>query len=229
MNTGTDNPGDAGRIGVPGIAAVLAIVAAVVVLLVSTRGLLAAVFTAGVSAADSPQERERLAVEAYATAIDAHANQFNGRSILFVPGPPPPPPPPPAPVVENTDPPPPPPPATYGGPKLIGIADGLAWFDDGTKLGADGSKGDLKVLSLDAPWNVQVEWKGVAFAVSLFARDSVVIREAGAPPAAAAPLTPEELNPKPKAEPRPEPPPTPVQDGVPLPSQPAPPPPPPPR
>lgn len=223
MNAGANSSGGgAGRIGVPGAAAALAMVAAVIVLLVSARGLVAAVFTPGVSAADSPQERERLAVESYAKAIDAHAAQFNGRSILFVPGPPPPPPPPPAEVVEETEPAPPPPPATYGGPKLIGIADGLAWFEDGTKLGPEGSKGDLKVLSLDAPWNVQVEWKGVAFAVSLFARDTVVIREAGAPPAAPAPLTPEELNPKPKPEPKP-PEPTPAQDSAPAPPPPPPP------
>ncbi len=175
------------RLGVHGAVASVLIAAAVIVVLVSASGLVAAITTPGAGAEVAAATREREAGD-YSRAIDAHRARFDGRSLLFVPGPPPPPPPPPTAVVENDQPPPPPPPpSSYGGPKLIGMVNGAAWFDDGMKLAPGESKGDVRLVRIDPPWDAEIEWKGIRFTVSLFTRDSVIARKTEPAPAPAGP------------------------------------------
>jgi hypothetical protein len=53
-----------------------------------------------------------------------------------------------------------------------------AWFSDGSRLVAGGpGKGDLRVISLNPPWDVKVEWKGVEFNVPLFDKNKVVFKD----------------------------------------------------
>ncbi len=201
------------RLGLPGALALLLMVAAAVVLLVSTGGLFAAIVTPGADAAGAADTRAR-EVETYAKALEGHRAQFDGRSLLFVPGPPP---PPPAPAVgEDSGPPPaPPPPSEYKGPKLIGMVNGVAWFEDGNKLAPGESRGDMRLVSLDPPWDARIEWKGVTFTVSLFARDSVINHKGGgsAPEPAEPPAAPEPE--KPVEEPKPATPPPPTDPPAP--------------
>jgi hypothetical protein len=174
---------DLRRLGVPGAVASVLIAAAVIVVMISASGLVAAIATPGAGAEVAAATREREAGE-YSRALDTHRARFDGRSLLFIPGPPPPPPPPPTVVVENDQPPPPPPPpSSYGGPKLIGMVNGAAWFEDGLKLGPGESKGDVRVVRLDPPWDAEIEWKGIPFTVSLFARDSLIERRTAPAPA----------------------------------------------
>jgi len=52
-----------------------------------------------------------------------------------------------------------------------------AWFSDGSRLAAGGSaKGELRVISLNPPWDATVEWKGVEFNVPLFDKNKVVFK-----------------------------------------------------
>lgn len=166
------------RLSAPGRLAAILTVLAVIVILVSLRGLFAAVTAPSAKdARKMAEERKQQLAAEYTTSMDGHIAQFNGRSVFFIPGkpiPPPPPPPPPS-NEEKKDPPPPPPPSVYGGPKLIAMVNGVAWFDDGKKLMAGGeTKDKLRVKEIKAPWDAVVEWDGVEFTVSLFDRDKVV-------------------------------------------------------
>jgi hypothetical protein len=166
------------RLGIVGrLAALLALLAAIVFVL-SLRGLGRALFV------PSAREAKRMAddqmtklVADYSASMDGHVKQFDGRSVFFVPSPPVPPPPAAPPKTEEDNKPPPPPtkPASYGGPKLIGMVNGVAWFDDGKRLSAGSeAKDDLKVKEIQAPWGAVVEWKGVEFKISLLEHDSVI-------------------------------------------------------
>lgn len=195
------------RLGAHGLTALALAAVTAVVLLVSAEGLLAALVTPG--AGSAPAEAREREAEAYSKGLEAHRAQFDGRSILFVPGPPPPP-PPPAPVVteNNEPPPPPPPPATYGGPKLIGMVNGVAWFEDGLRLAPGETKSGVHLISIDAPWDAQVEWKGVTFTIGLFARDTLISPR----PAPIAPPSEPATPPADKPEPEPDAPPAPGTD-----------------
>ncbi|MFZ4573162.1 MAG: hypothetical protein ACOYN0_02115 [Phycisphaerales bacterium] len=107
--------------------------------------------------------------------FEGYLAQINGRSLLITPGAPVAEAPP---VVADTTPKDPPKPSSYGGPALTAMMLDSAWFADGARLKAGGDgKGDLKVLSLNPPWEVRVEWRGVEFNVPLFDRDKVVFKD----------------------------------------------------
>lgn len=160
------------------VAAVLAALG-VIVFLFSLRSLGKAFMTPSAKQAKQEvnEQIKKIAAD-YALGLDGQVKQFNGRSVFFIPSPPiPPPPPAPTTVDEGSKPPPPPPPppATYGGPKLIAMINGVAWFDDGKKMGVgDAVKDKLKVKEVLAPWGALVDWDGVEFKVSLFDQDAVV-------------------------------------------------------
>lgn len=115
----------------------------------------------------------------YRDSFERRIAQIDGRSLFLLPGPPV----DPeaerkkkaeaeAPVKPQEN----PKPTSYGGPAMIAMINGVAWFDDGKKLAEGGeSQGDLRVVRLRPPWEAVVEWKGVEFTVGLFSRDSVVI------------------------------------------------------
>lgn len=159
------------------IAAVLALIGAVVFLF-SLRGLGKALTTPSAEKSKKIADEQNKKVAAdYALAVEGQVKQFNGRSVFFIPSAPVPP-PKPEPVVVHKDPeptPPPPKPSVYGGPKIIAMVNGAAWFDDGKKMAeGDPIKDRLQIKKLKAPWGATVEWDGVEFEVPLFASDSVV-------------------------------------------------------
>ncbi len=157
------------QLGPLGRVALLAALLGLIVLLLSSRSLISAALTPAPadprSAANDQQQRQ----EQFKKAFEVQLAQINGRSLFFTPPPPrrpdAPPPPDPGPSA----------PTSYGGPTLLGFANGAAYFSDGSRL-APGQENDdqLKVKSLDPPWSVTVEWEGVEFTVSLFDRDRVV-------------------------------------------------------
>lgn len=168
------------RVGWIGWIAVAVALLAVTVLvrgLVAIGGALLAP-SAGRSAAKQ-DERLTQAADEYSKSVDQSLAQIDGRSIFFVPSPPIPPPPPPPPIVE-TEPPPPPKPSTYGGPAIIAMVNDAVWLSDGTKLipGQPADSADVRVVRIEMPWHAVLEWKGVEFQVSLFDRDSTVIKDA---------------------------------------------------
>jgi len=122
-------------------------------------------------------EEAKKSAEQQAATFAGYLAQIDGRSLLVQPA---------APVepveevaTEPTTPTDPPKPSTYGGPSMTAMMLDSAWFVDGTRLVAGGeSKGDLRVVSLNPPYEAVVEWKGVEFKVPLFDRDKVVLKEA---------------------------------------------------
>lgn len=145
---------------------------ALVVTVLSLRAPIGAILTPSPGAVADAQGRESNADR----QLDRAAAQINGRSLFFTPAEPPPPPPPRVAEAEDEPDPTPPPPARYAGPSLTAMINGVAWFSDGTKLGpSDEPEGDLRVVRLVPPWEAVIEWKGVEFTVSLFARDQVVL------------------------------------------------------
>lgn len=65
-------------------------------------------------------------------------------------------------------------PARYGGPALIAMVNGAAWFQDGKRLRPGDAEVDgLQVIEVNAPWSARVKWRGGEFTVTLFDRDPV--------------------------------------------------------
>lgn len=139
-------------------------------------------------------EKANEAAASFAKSIDDNAAQFNGRSVFFVPSAPPPPPPPPPPPRDEPEPETPPPPSkpsSYGGPALLAMLSDTIWFANGKKLKIGESDADsgTKLISVEAPWSAEIEYKGVAFKVPLFARDDVVLKKEEPKPAPTSPST----------------------------------------
>lgn len=106
-----------------------------------------------------------------ASQYESFLAQINGRSLLITPAAPS----KGAPVVEEVED---PRPTVYGGPSLSAMMLDSAWFSDGSRLDVGGpAKGDLRVISLNPPWDVKVEWKGVEFVVPLFEKNKVVFKD----------------------------------------------------
>lgn len=106
-----------------------------------------------------------------ASQYESYLAQINGRSLLVTPAPPSK--GAPVPEEEEAD----PRPTVYGGPSLTAMMLDSAWFSDGSRLAAGGSaKGELRVISLNPPWDATVEWKGVEFNVPLFDKNKVVFK-----------------------------------------------------
>lgn len=186
------------QLGPYGRAAVGVVAIALVVAVISTRGPLGAIFTA---APATPQGgKDQPLAEQFAKNFDSYLAQIDGRSLFFVPAKPY------VPKTESEGPRAPETPTRYGGPSLVGFANGMAYFADGRKLGpGDGDK-TLKVKSIQAPWGVTVEWQGVEFTVSLFEHDRLVLvdkkdQAPAAPETEASPLVPKKPEPKPEAKP----------------------------
>ncbi len=127
-----------------------------------------------------------------AASMANYKAQVDGRSLFFIPRP------------KHRDLPPadagprqPAPPASYGGPPLIAMINGAAWFNDGRKLvpGAEADRG-LRVISIDPPWGARVQWQGVEFTIPLFNRDALA---GGGSPSTPAPDSAAPAGPKPPA------------------------------
>lgn len=151
--------------------AVLGVVAVTIAFAAWLAAPLAGLGLAGAVGSDA-DEREAT-TDRFASNLDTYAARFNGRYLFFDP---PPPRPEPRPIVrEEPDNRPPPPPATYGGPRIVAIFADEVWFADRRRLRVGGEEeGSLRVISLDSPWSVEVEWRGVNFTVPFIARASVI-------------------------------------------------------
>jgi hypothetical protein len=112
----------------------------------------------------------------YAERFAGYLAQVDGRSLFLVPGPP---------VKDvSTEPPPEhegesekPKPSSYGGPAMVAMMNDAVWFDNGKRLKAGGERdGDLRVVSVNIPWEATLEWQEVEFKVGLFTRDALVIK-----------------------------------------------------
>lgn len=116
------------------------------------------------------------AAKKLAEGFDGYLAQIDGRSLFLVPGPM-------VAAVSVPDEAPvddgpkvAPKPSSYGGPAVVAGGLGTVWFDGGKRLKIGDSDGDLRVVSLDLPWDVTLEWQKVEFKVGLLTRDSLVIK-----------------------------------------------------
>ncbi len=143
-----------------------------IILLLSSRDLVGALLTPAASATGSGANDEKQREDQFKKSFDGHLAQINGRSMFFIPsaprraeGPRP---------VDPT----PSAPTSYGGPALVGFANGAAYFADGRRLlPGDPAERSLRVKALSPPWSAVLEWEGVEFTVSLFDHDRVVFAE----------------------------------------------------
>jgi|GEM_PF-2793942 len=173
--------------GVGRLALALAVLA-VLVLTVSLGGLLSVLLTPSVGVASSAAMDEKQLAEKFATGFERSLAQVNGRSMFFDPGAPR---REPVKIASDESDKPAAAPTRYGGPALIGFANGAAWFADGKKLGeGEGGDSKFKVKKVSAPWSATVEWEGVEFVVSLFDRDKLVLPKAAAEGAKASEVVP---------------------------------------
>lgn len=174
--------------------ALLLIVLAGLVLVVSAASLATTLLAPSAGRVSTTAMDEKQLAERFAAGFERSLAQVNGRSMFFDP---------PAPrrepvkTASDDSEKPVAAPTRYGGPALIGFANGAAWFADGKKLGeGEGADSKFKVKKVSAPWSATVEWEGVEFTVGLFDRDRLVHPEAaGTPsgesgPSAVVPATP---------------------------------------
>jgi len=160
------------RLGPAGIGAVLCGVGAAVVMILSASTLLSAARVPSATLVEQAEQERKASEDKFKAAFDDQLKQINGRSLFLVPGAPPP--PAPARTVVPDEPKDPPKPSTYGGPALVGMINGVAWFNDGKKLAVGEGDSDLKMVELKPPWGAVVKWKDVEFTIGLFDRDAVV-------------------------------------------------------
>ncbi|MCK6475512.1 MAG: hypothetical protein L6Q35_01630 [Phycisphaerales bacterium] len=218
------------RLGVRGrVALVVGLLAAVALVWWLSTLIWAMLLPAASTASAQADEKRRLAEleEKFAQQIA----QFNGRTVFYVPAPPQ-----DEPKAEEgpaDDDGPAPPPATYGGPSIIATVNDTLWFNDGTRVKVGEKSGEVKVVSLRAPWEATLEWRGKEFVVPFFERDGVVLAKRSSGSAAESIESTAEPPPPPAdaatdagEAPKPADTPTPPATDPPAPDQPAPPPPP---
>ncbi|MDX2146245.1 MAG: hypothetical protein SFZ23_01885 [Planctomycetota bacterium] len=174
-------------LGVPGAIAAVCLTLALVSVGAAIVPVVRAALAPSVAAPSATQEALAKERDKFTAAFDEQLAQVRGRSLFFIP-----PEPRRAPVRRAAAPPaaPPPPraatPSTYAGPALIGVAYGAAWFADGLRLAAGESKDDLRVVRVQAPWSVDVQWRGGDFTLDLFKRDSLIHAQPASQPEAKA-------------------------------------------
>jgi outer membrane biosynthesis protein TonB len=165
-------------------AAILAALVALVVTLWSLVGLSRAILAPSATSKNSAANDQQRAEE-HKKSFEKLLAQIDGRTMFFTPAPRPtetPSQPEETTPTDTT----PPKPSTYAGPKLVAMINNEAWFDNKQRYAAGGEvKDDLRVVRLAPPWEAVVEWKGVEFTVSLFARDRVVLKKVDSPAAPA--------------------------------------------
>lgn len=177
------------RLGTRGKVALGCLVLALLVFGAVVPGLVRAVLAPSAET-QSNAEGDVASAQKNAERFAGYLAQIDGRSLFIVPGPP---------VKEvSKEPEPteevgePPKPTAYGGPSIIAMMNDAVWFDNGKRLKAGGERdGDLRVVSVNIPWEATLEWQAVEFKVGLFSRDNLVIKKgedksSAEPPAAAA-------------------------------------------
>lgn len=144
-------------LGIVALAAIPLSIGAVVLVARPLNAILngsASATSAGETAGSAP------GVRSTGEVMEGHLALVNGRSLFTIP-------PPPAEEPEDRG----PAPAVYGGPALIAMIDGAAWFQDGTRAEQGGAaENGVRVIELRAPWGAKVEWEGGTYDVELFKR-----------------------------------------------------------
>lgn len=168
--------------------------AGLIVLALQVTKLVGAAFMPSAGVGDVRKAVEEQA-QRYAAAFDPQMAQINGRQLFLIPAP--------APVVADDTPADEPvteptTPTVYSGPSIIAMINDVVWFSNGARIAAGDKDGDLKIVSIDAPWSAQVQWRGSEFTVKLFDRDAVVLPAADQPSSRRTPVVPApELSPAP--------------------------------
>ncbi len=112
------------------------------------------------------------ALESHSSLTKNSSDRFTGRSLFTMPSPPPrPAPPPPAPVAVAPPPPPPPPPAApaeYTGTKPTGMLGDLVYFGETLSIRVGEEKGGIKVIGVEAPSNVRIEYMRGTYSVPIW-------------------------------------------------------------
>jgi hypothetical protein len=199
----------------PFIVSATAAVVCVWVVLTEALPMIATLFVphadeGGASAVDRALERHQ-------DLMKTSRDRFSGRSLFVMPPPPerraPPAPPAPPPRIEPVEPPPPPPPpATYTGAPPKGAIGTTIVFDTfSVRVGEE--KNGIKVLGIEPPSNVRIEYMGGTYSVPIWAPTDLAklgtVSRASSPPGIerVAPSTPEVS---------PDPAPTPPEDPAPI-------------
>lgn len=149
-------------------------VSAIVVVILMAFGLLRAWLGPDVGEDTLARDVERQA-EQHSGAFAGYVGQINGRTLFVTPA---------APsevaaaqAEPEPDPNEPPPlPTRYGGPAIQAMVLDQVWLQDGRRVKAGETSGEIKVVSVNPPWEATIAWRGVEFKVPFFERDSVVIR-----------------------------------------------------
>jgi hypothetical protein len=158
------------RLGLPGVAAVLCGAVAIAVFLTASTTIFSALAVPSANLVEQAEKERKQNEDKYLASFNGYVAQVNGRSLFITPGRPP---AKEAPrTAANDKPATLPPPAVYGGPSLIAMVNGVAWFNDGKKLAVGEGDSELKIVELQPPWAAVVKWKDVQFTISLFDRET---------------------------------------------------------
>ena len=174
--------------------------AALIVLALQGSKLVGAAFMASAGVGDVRKAVEEQA-QRFAAAFDPQMAQINGRQLFLLPAP--------APVAVDDTPSDEPAtepttPTVYSGPSIVAMVNDAVWFSNGARIATGEKDGDIKIVSIDAPWSAQVQWRGSEFTVKLFDRDAVILPTSEAsssrrtPVVAAPELSPAPVKPAPK-------------------------------
>lgn len=160
------------RLGMKGQIALASLVLFLIVAGAVLPGLARALLAPSADSQTTAAGDEEIAKK-YAEAFPGYIAQFEGRSLFLVPGPM---------VAEVST-----PdaidepeiatkPSTYGGPAVLAGMSDTVWFEGGKRLGIGQSDGDLKVVGLNLPWEVTLEWQEVEFKVGIVTRDKLILQ-----------------------------------------------------
>lgn len=164
------------RLGTAGKVATAAVALCVATLGMVVPGLVRALLAPSAET-QSNAAGDEASAKKYVEKFPGYLAQIEGRSLFMVPGPPA--------TAKASDAEPPlsepgesPKPTSYGGPAIIGMMNDAVWFENGKRLVAGGDKdGDLRVVSVNIPWEATLEWQAVEFKVGLFTKDNLVVKE----------------------------------------------------
>lgn len=64
----------------------------------------------------------------------------------------------------------------YAGPRIVAMINNAVWFANGERVevGKTDSRGEIKVLSINAPWSAKLRWQGGEFTVDFFQRSPLL-------------------------------------------------------
>lgn len=148
---------DGSPLSVLGLSAIAALLLTILLAVLIVRPYLDA--RAALPELTKPVEPSKTQLPTFDATVKQYAAQIDGRSPFFIPD---------RPSRDNG---PHDAPREYGGPALIAMINGVAWFADGDRVSQSRPDGKtVKLVQLRAPWGARVEWEGGEFDVDLFKR-----------------------------------------------------------